>query len=138
MGEPFTNVHFLSNQNGLKIAVNSYNLHPSPFLIINHINTPFILTMVESDNDSELSSSSHDVFDTNNDIERYEDLLLRDCLPSTQLPSITAWKYDAFTDRGSEFIGDLKKSVAKEDKSFNLKYNTIDGILFEKAETELK
>ena len=39
--------------------------------------------MVESDDDSELSPCSNDVFDTNNDIEQYEDLLLRDGLPST-------------------------------------------------------
>ena len=50
--------------------------------------------MVESDNDSELSSYSHDLFDTNDDIERYKDLLLRYGLPSTQLPSITIWKCD--------------------------------------------
>ena len=95
--------------------------------------------MVESDDDdSDLSSGSHDVFDANNDIERYEDLLLRDGLPSTQLPSITTWKYNAFTGRGSAFIGDLKKRVAKEDTHFQLKYNTIDRILFEIAEIELK
>ena len=95
--------------------------------------------MVESDDDdSNLSSDSHDVFDANNDIERYEDLLLRDGLPSTQLPSITTWKYNAFTGRGSAFIGDLKKRVPKEDTPFQLKYNNIDRILFEKAKTVLK
>ena len=94
--------------------------------------------MVESDDDSELPSYSNDVFDSNTNIERYGDLLLRDDLQSTQLPSITTWKSDAFTDRGSEFIGDLKRSIAKQDKPFTLKYNTIDGISFEKVETKLK
>ena len=94
--------------------------------------------MVESDDDSELSSCSNDVFDSNNDIERYEDLLLRDGLQSTQLPYITTWKHDACTDIGSEFIEDLKKSVANQDKPFTLKYNTVDGLLFEKAKTKLK
>ena len=96
--------------------------------------------MVESDDDdgSDLSSCEHDVFDTNNDVEIYEDLQLKDGAPSVQLPSRTTWKYDAFTDRGSEFVGELKKSVAKQDKRFILKYNTIDRVLFDKAKTEFK
>ena len=94
--------------------------------------------MVESDDDSELLSCSNDVFDSNNDIGQYEDLLLRDGLQSTHLPSIVTWKYDVFTDRGSEFIGNLTRSVAKQDKPFTLKYSTIDRILFEKVETKLK
>ena len=53
--------------------------------------------MAESDDDSGLSSCSHYVFDTNYDIEQDEDLLLREGLPSMQLPSITTWKYDAFS-----------------------------------------
>ena len=96
--------------------------------------------MVESDDDDslDLSSCSHDVFETDRNIEMYEDLMLRHGIPSVQLPSKTTWKYNAFTDRGSEFIGDLKKSIAKEDHPFNLRYNTIDRILFDKAKTEYK
>ena len=96
--------------------------------------------MVESDDDdaSDISSYSHDVFDTDNNIEIFEDLLLRDGVPSVMLPSKTTWKYNAFTERGSEYIGDLKKSVGKEDQPFSLRYNTIDRILFDKAKTEFK
>ena len=68
----------------------------------------------------------------------YEDVMLRHGIPSVQLPSKTTWTYNAFTDRGSEYIGDLKKSIAKEDHTFSLRYNTIDRILFDKAKTEFK
>jgi len=96
--------------------------------------------MVDSDDDegSDISSYSHDVFETDNNIEVYEDLLLRDGVPSLQLPSKTTWKYHAFTDRGGKYIGELKRSVAKDDQPFNLRYNTIDRILFDKAKTEFK
>ena len=96
--------------------------------------------MVESDDDDslDLSSCSHDVFETDRNIEMYEDLMLRHGIPSVQLPSKTTWKYNAFTDRGSKFIGDLKKIIAKEDHTFSLRYNTIDRILFDKTKTGYK
>ena len=131
-------IKLLSNQNLDYIAVDSRYFLVSPFLSqpISHI--PFPFNMIESDDDdgSDASSYSHDVFETDNNIEIYEDLLLREGFPSVQLPSRTTWKYNAFTDRGSEYIGDLKKIVAKEDEPFTLRYNTIDRMLFDKAKTE--
>ena len=93
--------------------------------------------MAESDDDSGLSSCSHDVFGINYDIEPYEDLLLREGLPSMQLLSIMTWKYDAFTEKGSQFIGGLKKNIARYNQMSTLAYNKIDAILFEKSGIEL-
>ena len=46
---------------------------------------------------------------------------MRDGLKSIEIPSTTTWKYNAFTERVSEYIGDLNKSVAKEYQPSSLK-----------------
>ena len=63
----------------------------------------------------------------------YKDSSLKDGISLLQLPSKKTWKYNIFTDRGSEYIEDLNMSVAKQGWSFSLKYNTIY-----KTKTELK
>ena len=93
--------------------------------------------MTYMDSDSDTSSYSRDVFDNNDDIEGYKDLMSRNGILSTQLPSIITWIHDAFTDRRSNYIGQLKKNNLKPDTPFILNYNTTNTIIVMKAKTEL-
>ena len=89
------------------------------------------------DSDSDTPSYSRDVFDNNDDIEGYKDLMSRNGILSTQLPSIITWIHDAFTDRRSNYIGQLKKNNLKHDTPVILNYNTTNTIIVMKAKTEL-
>ena len=93
--------------------------------------------MADMDSNSEFSSCSCDTFDDNAVNERYKYLMSRNGNPLTHLPAVTAQAYDTFKNRGNTYIGELKKRILKADSPFNLKYNTIDYILFEKAKTKL-
>ena len=89
---------------------------PAPYL-------PFAQTTVFTGNSYNESSDSDDNFDESN--HRYEDIMLRAGQYDTKSSGAKGWEYEAYSERGSQFYGNLPHRVDANDE-FYLGYNTAD------------
>ena len=89
-----------------------------------------------SDDDTDSTTSSVDVFADLKEEDPYEieDIFLRD--GTRQQPSNNNWTYQSFSERGCDYSGSLKNSIINED-DFQLRYNYIENILYDKMKVEL-
>ena len=91
----------------------------------------------ESHTDSEISDHDDEsCFDGQS--AREEDIILRDGLLHHMLPRKNEWTFESFSDRGSEYIGNLKSKIDTNLQSVRTAYNSFDTILLQKAKPEIR
>ena len=93
--------------------------------------------MTSSEEGSFSSDGSVDIFDDDDDLDKYEDLMLKSGDPCNLFPSANQWTYEAFTQRGGEYAGTMKSIVLNDEHPLQIQYNLVDDILMEKAKIEI-
>ena len=88
-----------------------------------------------SGNSSNEASDSDDSFDESN--RRYEDIILRAGQHGTEASGANGWEYGAYSERGSQFSGNLPHRVVSYD-AFSLGFNTADPLILGKAKIEIE
>ena len=83
-----------------------------------------------SGNSSNEASDSDDYFDESNHC--YEDIILCAGQYGTKVSGANGWEYGAYSERGSQFSGNLPHRVFSND-AFSLGFNTADPLILGKA-----
>ena len=86
-----------------------------------------------SGNSSNKASDSDDSFDESN--RRYEDIILRAGQHGTKSSGENGWEYGAYSERRSQFSGNLPHRVVSND-AFSLGFNTANPFILGKAKPD--
>ena len=88
-----------------------------------------------SGNSSNEASDSDDSFDESNG--RNEDNILRAGQHGTEASGANGWEYGAYSERGSQFSGNLPHRVISNG-AFSLGFNTANPFILGKAKLEIE